>query len=96
MSTWQFLSNLYIYVRHTRLLSASSEGEDPAQLLIEAAHSYVPVNLTILNEDLSPILKSDQRSPMSDVISDLTSSLWYVDQIVHRRTIDAKEAQICE
>lgn len=85
-----------ILLCYTRLLSATSEGEDPVQLLIEAGHSYVPVNHATPNdEDLPSIPIPDQRPPINNVISDLTSSLWYVDQIAHRRTVDAKEAQIC-
>jgi DEAD/DEAH box helicase domain-containing protein len=79
----------------TRLISATPEGEDPVRLLIEAGHNYVPVDHPIPKEDIPTNPNLNQRPSISNVISDLTNSLWYVDQIAHRRTVDAKEAQIC-
>jgi hypothetical protein len=46
-----------------------------------------------MSQDERPISKPNER-PMVDIVSELTSSLWYVDQLAHRRTIDAKEVQI--
>ena len=81
-----------------RLLAATPDREDPVQLLILAGHNYVPVDHSLPGQEdpsvTTSIPKTSERPHINDVISDLTSSLWYVDQIAHRRTVAAKEAQL--
>ncbi len=65
------------------------------RLLINAGLNYVPMDHTLpTSQDERPILKPNERPSMVDIVSELTSSLWYVDQLAHQRTIDAKEVQI--
>lgn len=65
-------------------------------LLIEAGHNYVPADHAMPNQDAPSVPSPDQRPSISNIISSLTESLWYVDQIAHRRTVEAKEAQLCK
>lgn len=55
----------------------------------------MPANQEIqcLNKDLKIILQPSERPSIDQVISEIETSNWYVDQIVVRRTIEAKEAQ---
>ena len=46
-----------------------------------------------LYEDLKTIPQPSERPSIDQIISEIKTSDWYVDQIVDRRTIDAKEAQ---
>jgi len=63
------------------------------RLLINAGLNYVPMDHTLpMSQNECPSLKPNER-PMLDIVSELTTSLWYVDQLAHRRTIDAKEVQ---
>ncbi|KAF8964071.1 DEAD/H helicase [Flammula alnicola] len=77
------------------LLSATPVGDDPVHLLVTAGQTYVPVNHTIFDSDEEPkmIPNSNERPPVDQVISDIMASIWYKDQIVHRRIVEAKEAQ---
>lgn len=64
------------------------------RLLVNAGLNYVPVDHTLCaSQDERPVPGQTERPSMVDVISELTDSLWYVDQMAHRRTVDAKEAQ---
>ena len=47
-----------------------------------------------LYEDLKTIPQPSERPSIDQIISEIETSNWYVDQIVDRRTIEAKEAQI--
>jgi len=69
-------------------------------LLVAAGRDYIPVDRAVF----APEFKSDEpefsdmkpfiRPPMDQIIEDITQAIWYKDQIVHRRFVDAKEAQI--
>lgn len=58
-----------------------------------AAKNFVPVNQEIprLYEDLKTI--PSERPSIDQIISEIETSNWYIDQIVDRRTVEAKEAQ---
>lgn len=77
-------------------MSAATEGEDPVQLLVMAGRNYVPVDHTQpLPPEEKPIIpKSNERASIVDIVTGITHELWYIDQITHRRTIEAKEPQI--
>jgi hypothetical protein len=64
-------------------------------LLVAAAKNFVPVNheMPCLYEDLKTIPQPSERPSIDQIISEIESSNWYVNQIVDRRTIEAKEAQ---
>ena len=46
-----------------------------------------------LYEDLKTIPQPSERPSIDQIISEIETSNWYIDQIVDRRTIEAKEAQ---
>ncbi|KAF4615135.1 hypothetical protein D9613_002873 [Agrocybe pediades] len=81
------------------LLCATPAGEDPVNLLVTAGRSFVPINHSIPAEDVNDIKDamhpktSGPRPPMNQIIHEISQSVWYQDQIVHRRFIDAKAAQ---
>ena len=84
-------------IHFVRLLAATPNKEDPVQLLILAGRNYIPVDHSLPGQEEpsapASITKPNERPPINDIIFELTSSLWYADQIVHRRTVAAKEAQ---
>lgn len=89
LNTWSF--NYYF----ERLLIATPPDDDPVTLLVTAAKNFVPVNQTIpcLYEDLKTIPQPSERPSIDQIISEIETSSWYINQIVDRRTIEAKEAQ---
>ncbi|KAF8197429.1 DEAD/H helicase [Pholiota molesta] len=46
-----------------------------------------------LADDEKLALNSDERPSVNEVIANVSTSIWYKDQIISRRTIQAKEAQ---
>ncbi|KAF9567647.1 DEAD/H helicase [Agrocybe pediades] len=81
------------------LLCATPAGEHPVNLLVTAGRSFVPIDHSIPAEDVNDIKDamhpktSGPRPPMNQIIHEISQSVWYQDQIVHRRFIDAKAAQ---
>ncbi|KAF8810709.1 DEAD/H helicase [Phlegmacium glaucopus] len=77
------------------LLIATPPEEDPVTLLVAAATNFVPANQEIpcLYKDLQTLPQPSERPTIDQVISEIERSNWYIDQIVDRRTIEAKEAQ---
>jgi DEAD/DEAH box helicase domain-containing protein len=63
--------------------------------LVAAAKKFVPVHQEILclYEDLKTIPQPSERPSIDQIISEIESSNWYIDQIVDRRTVEAKEAR---
>ncbi len=67
-------------------------------MLQEAAREHIPVNFTT-SLGISPqnegstttIPDANSRVPMDEIIRDLASQDWYREQIVFRKTVDAKE-----
>ena len=83
-----------------RLLAATPEGEDPAALLQAAARDHIPVNPK--SEGLTEVVPSDDkltipdleaRPSIDEVIQEIRHQEWYKNQIVDRRTFDAREAR---
>ena len=64
-------------------------------LLVTAAKNFVPVNIEIPcpYEDLKTIPQPSERPSIDQIISEIEKSNWYIDQIVDRRTVEAREAQ---
>jgi DEAD/DEAH box helicase domain-containing protein len=60
--------------------------------LIAAATNFVPVNQE-MSCPLKTMPQPNERPPIDQVISEIETCNWYIDQIVDRRTIEAKEAQ---
>ena len=76
-----------------RLLIATPPGTDPITLLVAAATNFVPVDQEVpcVHEDLKTIPQPSERPSIDQVVSEIESFNWYVDQIVDRRTIEAKK-----
>lgn len=64
-------------------------------LLVSAAKNFVPVNQEIpcLYEESNTIPQPSERPSIDQIISEIEISNWYIDQIVDRRTVEAKKAQ---
>jgi hypothetical protein len=60
--------------------------------LVAAATNFVPINRE-LPEDLKTIPQPSERPAIDQVISEIETSNWYIDQIADRHTEEAKEAQ---
>lgn len=90
VDTWKPLIDIF-----KRLLIATPLGDDAITLLVAAATNFVPINREIPCpcEDLKTIPQPSGRPSIDQVISEIETSNWYIDQIVDRHTIEAKEAQ---
>lgn len=95
---WQLF--ICVNVISNRLISAASEIEDSVNLIITAGLTYVPVNTSKApkksnkSETTTPV-PAGQRASMDQIISKLSSSTWYKNQIVCHRSVKAKDAQTC-
>lgn len=76
-----------------RLLIATPPGDDPTALLAAAAKNFVPISQETPCDDLKIVPQLSERPTIYQVVSELETCNWYIDQIVDRRTIEAKEAQ---
>ncbi|TFK42769.1 DEAD/H helicase [Crucibulum laeve] len=79
------------------LLLATPETENAIDLIQEASREHIPVspNCPPKKEDKT-FPSPDNRLPMDDIIEEVKEQEWYIDQIVHRRTFDAKNGQIAQ
>ncbi|KIK63733.1 hypothetical protein GYMLUDRAFT_222021 [Collybiopsis luxurians FD-317 M1] len=81
------------------LLSATPSGEDPVDLLKAAARDHIPIdpehkgNLPADKGGHMPVPNADDRASIRDILLDLGQQSWYKDQIVNRRTVEAKEGE---
>lgn len=75
-----------------RLLAATPAGDDPVNLLVTAGRTYVPANHS-LPDTPKGTPEAEERPSIEQVITETMSSIWYKDQIVYRRLINAKAAQ---
>ena len=92
------LDNIYLRAAIeycTRLILATKAADDPVALLKAAARDHIPVNPS---EPVSwpkvAIPEPANRPSISEVIAEIMQQEWYSDQIVKRRTVDAKAGQI--
>ncbi|KJA27331.1 hypothetical protein HYPSUDRAFT_131100, partial [Hypholoma sublateritium FD-334 SS-4] len=80
------------------LISATPANDDPVNLLVNAGQTFVPVNAA---KSSSSTIKSDpnitssgyERLSINQIISNISTSVWYKDQIVHRLSVEPKIAQ---
>lgn len=77
----------------SRLIVASSTEDDPANLLIAAGRNYVPIDHSVALDTKALEELPTTRPTIDQIVSDIMNSVWYKDQIIYRRLIDAKEAQ---
>lgn len=89
-----------VIIRHDRLLQATPTNEDPTSLLQSASQAHMPVNPLESNKLLSSksrygsvVPEPEDRPPVDDIITELEQQVWYSDQIVERRTFEAKDGQ---
>ncbi|KAJ3976472.1 P-loop containing nucleoside triphosphate hydrolase protein [Lentinula raphanica] len=82
------------------LLAAVSSTDDPVSLLQAAAREHIPIDPAHLKDNPStdetahmPIPTSEDRASIQDILIELQEQQWYKDQIVERRTVDAREGQ---
>ncbi|KAJ7197217.1 hypothetical protein GGX14DRAFT_668627 [Mycena pura] len=77
------------------LILATEPMEDPVALLKAAARDHIPVNpLQNPTPSSSKFIPEPRDRPSIDaVLSEITQQDWYADQIVERRTVDAKAGQ---
>lgn len=82
------------------LILATEESEDPVKILREAAREHIPINpstptsTTPKNEKLTDdIPDTSSRPSVDDLIQVLVDQEWYREQIVFRKTVDAREPQ---
>ncbi|PPQ78161.1 hypothetical protein CVT25_015494 [Psilocybe cyanescens] len=76
------------------LIVASSADDDPVSLLITAGRNYVPVDHSITLDSKKSMEIPTKRPTIDQIIADIMASVWYKDQIVYRRLVEAKEMQI--
>lgn len=60
-----------------------------------AGRRYFPVEHAVPLADnvIKSIPLPNERPSIEQVILDMTNSLWYLDQIIHRQKVDARAAQ---
>ncbi|KAJ3762940.1 DEAD/H helicase [Lentinula raphanica] len=83
------------------LLAAVSSTDDPVSLLQAAAREHIPIDPAHLKDNPStdetahmPIPNSEDRASIDDILIELQEQQWYKDQIVERRTVDAREGNL--
>lgn len=64
-------------------------------MLMTAGRGYFPVDHAVPLGDkvIKSIPLPNERPSIEQVIFDMTNSLWYLDQVVHRQKVDARVAQ---
>ncbi|KAF8078143.1 P-loop containing nucleoside triphosphate hydrolase protein, partial [Lyophyllum atratum] len=81
-------------------LASTPVTDDPVNLLHIAAHAHVPVNpFDIPTSELSEtkyttIPDPSNRPTVESIIAELYEQIWYKNQVIDRRTFDAREGQI--
>ncbi|KAF8636516.1 hypothetical protein AX17_003329 [Amanita inopinata Kibby_2008] len=85
-----------IFEKAVNELILAASGEDPVFLLQESARDYIPVDPIISHmlpatEEPGLLLSSEEDRPsIASIIEDIVAQEWYKDQIVNRRTVEAK------
>jgi DEAD/DEAH box helicase domain-containing protein len=78
------------------LLQACANGEDPVQLVQQAARDHIPVNPKDRKREDSPVKNIPDvstRPSILEVIEEIKEQEWYHDQIVEQRSFEAHEAE---
>ncbi|KAF9228793.1 DEAD H helicase [Gyrodon lividus] len=79
------------------LLAATPADEDPVDLLQAAARDHIPVNPKAKEHPKSfektTIPSPEERHSIDEVIREIQEEQWYKNQIVDRRTFEAREAR---
>ncbi|KAF5358075.1 hypothetical protein D9756_001743 [Leucocoprinus leucothites] len=82
------------------LIHALGDGCDPVEMLQEAARAHIPIDpsapisTTPRNDDLITVVPDPSSRPSVDeLVQDLMEQEWYREQIVFRKTIDARVPQ---
>jgi hypothetical protein len=79
-----------------RLIEAFSDAEDPVALLVASAQEHIPLNRDAFSHtaDLSYIPDPENRQPINRIVEEIYRQKWYLHQIGHRRTFDAKAGSL--
>ncbi|KAH8108129.1 P-loop containing nucleoside triphosphate hydrolase protein [Cristinia sonorae] len=83
------------------LLEATRSDEDPVMLVQEAARDYIPVDPSSTTSTIdtkgknrqSTVPAAHERPTIDTILEEIQKQAWYNNQIVHRRTAEAKEGQ---
>jgi hypothetical protein len=101
MSTSNIPNLLFLMLKIHRLLRATPPSEDPVVLLQSAGRDRIPVNPSIpsLSAFSSAFVTATvpdckNRPSIDEVVAEIVQQDWYRRQIVDRRTVVAKSAQI--
>ncbi|KAJ6618312.1 DEAD/H helicase [Mycena sp. CBHHK59/15] len=76
------------------LILATEAPDDPVALLQAAARDHIPINPSDPSWPSFTIPGSGDRPSIDTVLEEIMQHEWYSDQIVERRTIDARVGQI--
>ena len=81
-----------------RLLEAVGDSDDPALLIQNASRAHIPIDPNAEKKEVSDEKTQDQSVPdptaresIEKILEEIGSSEWYRDQIVDRRTFEAKD-----
>lgn len=79
-----------------RLIEACPEGEDPTELVKQAARDHIPAVPYRQGSGSSSknVIDITSRPPMSQIIEELKAEDWYRDQIVDHRSFEKREPEI--
>lgn len=82
-----------------RLLLATAGADDPVALIQSAGRGHIPIDPDLKDPATGddalrlPVPESKDRPSIDSVLSEIQEQEWYRDQIVERRSFDAKEGQ---
>jgi DEAD/DEAH box helicase domain-containing protein len=95
------LASVLHFREQHRLISATSNSKDSVTLLRSAGFDHIPVNpssTTTYTGDTNgknmDIPASEHRPTVDAVIAEIKEQTWYNNQIIQRRSFDAKEGRI--
>lgn len=97
-SRWRPWSSLFPELSHRVLLACKATGDDPCELIESAARKHIPVNpdlkdLNVGKPCTTVIPSSSERKSVAQILEDVKEQDWYVEQIVHHQTLEAKEGR---
>jgi DEAD/DEAH box helicase domain-containing protein len=81
------------------MLAAAMSGEDPIALVQKSGREQLPVDpvmkVTAMGDDVThfPIPGFEERPSIDEVVEEIQSQPWYKNQIIDRRTIEARVAK---
>jgi DEAD/DEAH box helicase domain-containing protein len=85
----------YLIAYTFSLILATLQESDPVQMLQQAAREHIPVEPYLLGAptDQNSAVNTGVRPSMDELVQKVTDQDWYREQIVFRKTVDAKQPQ---